>query len=505
MSTQSTTAIQGITVAPSDSGQTGLQSSYFGTLQSKADSQIGAIYNISVTPVSEASVGGFNYVWENSSLALNLGTYNYVNGRVVPGAGPAVSITDSLANDYAQLLRTITFQYSAADAQAINQAATNANSQATSVVSQYTSTYGPITSQMMTQAGVTTPIDYVINYVVAQVWSGTAAAKQLPLSLTQMEQARDLGSLLPALPASGADMLPLISTYLGALSSVLPLLNQKNNALSILRVLIANTETPSASNGGITTVDPNNGSTATHVGYTVNSAVAQIENDLANTGRTLSVSMSTSQSSSSTVQVSMSASGGFEVPVGWFLGLGGSGGASSNMYSAAGTGTSASVELTFAGFTYVPVTPVLFQEDTLTGWFNASVIGQAARNFGKDATGYTFLNPPQWNLGEGGEFGVLKGVVIANFPTVTINYQTGDWSQFSQQFEQHSSWNVSFLGIPVASFSESSYQATAQANSESGGFSVTFKPSPEILSVPDLQKQAYVIGCTVGYPGTGNL
>jgi hypothetical protein len=491
-------------LAAPDPDQTGLQSTYYTALQDSADQQIGAIYNISITPVSQASVGGFNYVWENSNLAFNLATYGYVNSRVAPDTGPAVSLNDPISTDYDALLQTVTFQYSTTDQASINAAAGNASAQATSIVSAYTAAYGPITSTMLSQSGQGNNIDYVVNYVVAQVWSGTLAASQPPLSLQAMEGARHLADLLPDMPASGAAILPTITTYLNILSGILPLQMQQMNAMWLLQQLVTATELPSTGNGGMTTVDPNSGATAVHVGYTVNTSVTAIENDLANTGRTLSITLDTSQSSSSTLQASMSGSGAFDVDSGWFMGLA-SGGASENLYSFQGTGSSASVQLTFAGFTYVPVQPAQFQQDTVTGWFSTAVLAQAAQNFQQDATGYTFTGAPQWNLGSGGNFGMITGAVIANFPTITVTYAQGNWSQFSQQFQQGSSWSTSFLGIPIANFSESTYTANAAASSSGGGFTLTFTPSQEILTVPDLQKQAYVIGATLGYPGTGTL
>jgi hypothetical protein len=491
--------------APPGPDETGLESSYYTALQQGANQQIGAIYGIDITPVSQASVGGFNYVWEDPSLKFNLATYNYVNSRVAPAAAPAASLNDPISTDYDALLQMITFQYSSTDQEAINAAVGNANAQATSIVSAYTATYGPITDDQLKTSGQPTAIDYVVNYVVAQVWSGTLDAHQPPLSLQEMEGARHLAALLPDMPASGAAMLGTITTYLNILSNVLPLQMQQMNAMWVLQQLVANTEQPTTANGGMTTVAPNGGGTAVHVGYTVNASVAGIQNDLANTGRTLSISMDTSQSSSTTLQASVAGSQSFEVDAGWFLGLQSSSGGSSNLFSFQGTGSSASVDLTFAGYTYVPVQPMQFQSDTVTGWFSTAVLAQALQNYGQDVTGYTFIGTPQWDLGAEGDFGMITGAVIANFPTISVTYAEGDWSQFSQNFQQNSSWSTSFLGIAVANFSQSTYTATAHQNGSSGGFTVTFAPSQQILTVPDLQKQAYVIGATIGYPGTGNL
>lgn len=502
MTTQ--TPIAGIPVASVNDSEADLENTYFAELQNQANQALGSIYHVSVTPISTASVGEFNYIWESPNLQFNLDTFNYINQRVVPGT-PAAQLSDPISTDYDNLLQLITFQYSQKDQQAINQAQTAANEQSTAIVSQYSSTFPPITQEMLSAAGVQTRIDYIIQYVVAQQWSGTLTSKQPPLSLTQMEQARSLSALLPYMPASGANMLSSISQYLSGLSAVLPLQQLSMNANWTLQQLKTNTEQPSSTNGGITTVNGNDGTTAEHVGYAIPSAVTAIQNDLSNTGRVITVQMAAAQSSQNTLSVSVAQSADVTVPLGWFLTMSGEESSQYNLFSFQGTGTDISISMSFKGFSWVPVGVAQFQEDTVSGWMSAQVLAQAARNQGQDITGLTFFEAPGFNLGEGGDFGMLTGVLISNFPTFTMTYEHGDYSTFQKSFQEQSSWNMSFLGIPISSFSQSLYEATSQESGTSGGFSVTFAPSAEVLNVPDLQKQAYVIGGSIAYPGTGTL
>lgn len=503
MTTQ--TPIAGIAVANANDSEADLENSYFAELQKQANQAVSSIYNVSVTPISTAGVGGFNYIWESPDLQFNQDTFNYINQRVVPGT-PAAQLSDPISTDYDHLLQRITFQYSQKDQQTINQAQTTANQQSTAIVSQYSTTYKPITQEMLSAAGVQTHIDYIIQYVVAQQWSGTLTSKQPPLSLTQMEQARNLSSLLPYVPPSGANLLPAITQYLSLLSSVLPLQQLSMNANWMLQQLKTNTEHPSSTNGGITTVNGNDGTTAEHVGYAIPVAVTAIQNDLSNTARVIQVQMAASQSSQNTLSVSVAQSADVTVPLDWFLSLsGGEESSQYNLFSFQGTGTDVSISMSFAGFSWVPVEVAQFQEDTVSGWMSAQVLAQAAQNQGQDITGLAFFEPTGFDLGAGGNFGMLTGVLISNYPTFTMTYAHGDYSTFQESFQEQSSWNVSFLGISIASFSQSRYQATSQQNSTSGGFTVTFAPSTETLNVPDLQKQAYVIGGSIAYPGTGSL
>ncbi|HET7233721.1 MAG TPA: hypothetical protein VFJ16_27170 [Longimicrobium sp.] len=502
MSIETSQALSGIHISGvrDDDDPIGFSSSYFQYLQEQANANIGAIFNITMVPLSASGSGLFRYFWQNGNLQYNPGTISYVNSRVaLSNAPPALGLNGPISSDYNALLRTINFQYSASDQQTLNAAATSANAQITSIVQQYIAVYGPITPAMMEAAKVTTMVDYVVNYVVAQQWSGTLAANQPPLSLQQMAAARDLQSLLPFMPTSGGALLPLITTYLSILTAVLPLQQLSMNNNWVLRQLLQNTEAPSANNGGIVLAPVNNNPPAMSVGYTIGSAVADIVNGLRGPN-TVSVQMSTSQSSSTTMSVNVEGSGVFQVPLDWFLDVGVGGGFQGNMFSAQGCGSSASVSLTFTGVTYVPLQPAEYDSALNKGWFSSPVLAQAFQNTGKDVTGYVFSVPPQWNLAQGGSFGMLDGVVIANFPTIQINYSEGDWSTFSRQFQQTSEWNLSFLGVPIAGASQSSFEASAEASGSQGGFTLTFGPSPELLSVPDFDKQAYVIGATVTYP-----
>lgn len=505
MATQltSTGRVQGIHMAAATPSQVSVQSAFYSALQAQANQSVGSIFGVEIAPVSQAAVGGFNYIWQNPSLAFNLGTFNYINGRVAPSVSPSVKITDPFGTDWDNILRRITFGYSNADQARINAAQTAANAQATAVVSQYSGTFTQITPEMMQKANVTTPIDYIILYVVAQQWSGTSLAKTPPLSLMAMQQARDLRALLPSMPPAGQNMLGSITKYLNALSTVLPLQQLENNALWMLQQLIDNTEQPSTTNGGVTTVDPNGGASSTHVGYTIPAAVTSIQNDLANTGRELSISMTATQVDQNTASVNVGAGAGGSVPLDWFLTLSGSASAQQNIFSFQGSGSSVSIIMRFQGYSYIPVSPNSFQADTVTGWFSAQVLSQAVKNSGQDVTGYKFVNNPGYDFGVGGDFGLLTGLLVSNFPTVSITYHAGNFSQFQQSFQEQSSFGLNFFGIPIASFSQSVYNASLQQESQQGSFTVTFAPSQEVLTVPDLQKQAYVIGASVTYPGSG--
>jgi hypothetical protein len=479
-----------------------LETSFYSELEAKANQVAGNLFKVGITPLSAGSLGGFNYIWQSGGGQFNQATYDFINSRVVPGT-PA-RLSTQFSGEYAKLLGMIAFHYSSADEQTKNKAATESNLQATAVVTQYVSTYGPITATMLKDAEAPTSIDYIIQHVVAKLWSGKAAANEPALRMNDLLQARDLSDLLPSIPPSGLNLLPTIATYLSRSAGWLPLVELQSARQNELETVRKNTNNPTLDNGGIATVDAK-GDTEVRVGYSINAAMTGIQNDLNNKGRVIKVEMTAKQSSQGTVSVSTGQSAAVSVPANWFLTLNAINQTQMDLYSVAGAGTDLSISVMFKGFSWVPIAATQYQQDTKTGWMNAQLLAEAAANQGQDKTGMAFIGDPPCNLGKGGNFGVVTGVLISNYPSFTITYKNGDYSRFEQSFQKNASWNLSFLGTAVGSYSQGAYQATLQQNGTSGGFSVTFEPSPELLTVPDLQKQAYVIGGSIAYPGTGDL
>jgi len=71
------------------------------------------------------------------------------------------------------------------------------------------------------------------------------------------------------------------------------------------------------------------------------------------------------------------------------------------------------------------------------GWFFPAPLKQAYGNIGKDVDGFKFTVPPAYNLdsiSQGGDFGILNNVLIANYPDVTITYKKADFNSFKQNW-----------------------------------------------------------------------
>jgi hypothetical protein len=496
---------------------------FYAALQQQAQNAVASFFNATIYPIQYPSQGDFNWFYQNSSQIFNQATLDYLSANVSQGSvSPnAVQLSPSAGfpNDYSQILTAIAYVLSTADTLTVNAAKLAAAVQAQAIVSDYVASFGAITPAMIATAqaavgsfAVTNSVDYVVAYALGYLWSGAQTNKTPPLTYVQMANARNLSTLLPQQPASGGTVITDVSLYLSKTQAANAILALQQNGSYLLRQMLNNTQNPSAANGGIQTVNANTGVVSTNptLAFQISPSISAISNDLLNTGRTIVIKMTTSSASGNQLNVSVQGSAGFSV--GSFLQFNVGGSSSYNMSQAAGTSASASVTMTYAGYSMVPSAPLAYNAATNTGWYSAgdpgSPINQAIQNTGQNVSGFQFVGlPSTFNLGPvsaGGNFGVLNNVLIANYPTISITYTNADFQSFKQAFQQNVSGNVSLFGfISLGSFSESTYSMNYSEGSSNSTFTVTFTGSPAVSSVPVLQQQAYVIAGAVTNPGSG--
>ena len=170
------------------------------------------------------------------------------------------------------------------------------------------------------------------------------------------------------------------------------------------------------------------------------------------------------------------------------------------MNRTSGTSETADVEIIYDGYTMVPVSPLAWQQGTNVGWYYDDPIAAALKNTMNDDTGYRFISATgsKYNLkpfDQGGNFGFLDYLLISNVPTVKITYTNADYNTFMEKWSTKVSGNLSLFGlISLGSFSAGASGSTVTKGANNSTFTVTFGPSQEILSVPQMQKTAFVIG-----------
>lgn len=479
---------------------------FYSALQAKAMAAVKDTFKSKLYPVQYPAQGDFTWDWQNANQQFNDRTYQYINALVSPGQVPgtvALSPGGGFANAYVTVLNDLVFSLSSADQATLTQAQSNASVQAGTIVSDYQNTYGTITQKQMETAGVATKQDYVVGYVLGSQWSGSTP----PLSYSQMASARNLKALLPKAPLGADQIITDVTVYLNLMQPVNGLSDQLQNGAWTLAQLKSNTQYPSAANGGIQTFDPSTGSLVPgyNAGWTIPSSVASVNNDLQNTGRTIELQMTTSQASGDSVEVSVEGQAGFSV--GSWLQFETEASGSYDMSKSSGTSTTASVSITYAGYSMVPLAPAAWQQATNSGFYYPDPIAQAVANGTQDVTGFKFLSTPPYAMDPidaGGNFGLATNLLIANYPTVTITYEHADFSKFSQSWSEKVSGNLTLFGfIKLGSFSQGAYGSSFKEGSDNESFTVTFSASPQVTSVPQNLRTAYVIGAAVQNPGAG--
>ena len=479
---------------------------FYSALQKKAMDAVKNILKSELYPIQFPSQGDFFWNYLNANQIFNRGTFDYISANVSPGdvEGTAqLSAAGGFPNNYVQVLNAIEYSLGSKNQQKLAKAQGNATTQAGTIVTDYQNTFGTITDQDLKTAGVTTKQDYVISYVLGSQWSGKG--DQEPLTYTEMANARNLKALLPKMPASGDQVVTDVTIYLNIMQPVNALSDALQNGAWILRSLKNNAQTPTDSNGGMETFNPQTGavSSADQVGYGINYAIQSITNDLQNTGRTISIGMTTSQASGGNVSVSVEGQAGFSL--GSWLKFSTSASASYDMSKVQGTSTNASVTIDYQGYSVVPVAPTAWQQATNVGWYFGDPIAQAVKNGTQDVDGFKFVTPSPYNMAafkDGGNFGMLTNLLIANYPTISITYTKADFSSFKQSWDEKVSGNLTLFGfIKLGSFSQGAYGSSYKQGSDNSTFTVTFSASPEVTSVPQNQKTAYVIGGAIANPG----
>lgn len=478
---------------------------FYSALQQKAQAAVSSIFNSPLRTIQYPSQGDFMWNWSNANQVFNSKTFDFISAVLSKGDftnSAKMSGAGGFPNAYSQLLSSITYSLSSANLAKLQAAQNNASTQSGTIISDYQTTFGPITQAMMQSANVFTKQDYVISYVMGSIWSGKGSNQ--PVTYTQMQNARNLAALMPNMPASGTQVLTDVAIYLNMMQGVLNLQDMMQNGAWILSQLKNNTNYPTANNGGMSTVNPVTGvvSPNPNVGYDINYSQASISNDLQNTSRTISLGMTTSSASGGSLNVSVEGQAGFSV--GSLLKFSVSGGATYDMSQVNGTSTDCSVSMVWKGYSMIPMAPLAWQQAVNTGWYWGDPITQAMANGQQDVDGFKFLSAPPFNLGKldnGGTFGQLTNLLIANYPTITITYRNANFSAFQQAWSEHVSGNLTLFGfISLGSFSQGAYGSSYQQGADNSTFSITFSASTQVVSVPQLQQTAYVIAGAVNTP-----
>lgn len=453
-------------------------------LKKQANNIFSSVLNTPLSALTITDKGNFPYYWQNpTNLTFNAKTYDWISSNLKANTTPA-QLDQVFTNYFIQALSKIVYTLSQSDTALLNQAQQNATNQQMALLTSWRQAYGSIPPATQTMQ----PIDIIMS-TIATTWASPAT------NLYQIQQSTNLNALLNNTPASGQPILPVLANYLNALGSSVGLQNNVTMNRSYLATALSNVQKGTTTNGGLLL---DNGTTVPS--FQVANQTSDIINGLKNTSQAVSLSMEVNRETSDRFTVSANGSTGFSIPILDFLTVGVKANASYFSDSLATTQNKISVSMSFTGATLVNFGPALFNMATGLNWSWFQPIQEAIANGTNDVTGFKFSPNPGIDFSKNGPFGLLSGVAISNYPTITIKVTSSDYQSIQKTFQQSSSVSVSFLGIPLGSASESTYSSSTSVDSSSSSITITLNPPQDIIAGTSVNSLGWVLGAVVNYP-----
>lgn len=452
-------------------------------LKSKANSVLAAA--LGSTPLDAfaiTSLGNFPYNWQDTLnvTKFNALTYNWISSNLKAGATP-LQLDGSFTNLYIQAITAISWSLSKSDQALLNNAANAATVQAAAVQNAWIAAFGSLPPG-------TNPISDIAG-IIATTWASQ------PTTLQAIQNSLSLSDLLDLTPAAGQPVLPVFVNWLNAIGSQLSLQNSVSMNNGYLRRARQAAQQATTTNGGLAL---NNGTTVP--AYQVANQVADIQNAL-QTGSPVTMSMTVTRSTTDEFTVSVEGKTGFSIPVLDFLSIGIGGNANYFSSDLATTDNETTVEMSFPGVNLVNFGPVPFQQTgTSLSWYWMDPIVQAIKNGTSDVSGFKFSPVPPIDFSSSGPFGFVMGAAISGYPTITITIKSASYSKIQKTFQQTVSSSVSFLGIELASASESTYSNNVVVDAANSTVTITLSPPQSLVAGTVNASQAWVLGVQANYP-----
>ena len=357
-------------------------------------------------PLSTAGLGGFPYYWQDpATLQFNADTYRWIISAVNGGANPA-QLSGLFPNRCITALGSISYSLSNAEQQRLASASADIQIAQADLLTAWKAAFG---STWDGEAG--RPIDVVVE-TIAKTWANPAT------DLKSLVSASDLAAFLPRAPAEAktGGILPVLKAYLAAIAVAdrwLDMVSRQNGFLQRARAAL---QIPTRQNGGLTL---NNGSIVP--AYRVETPLSSILRGLSNQNASLDAGFIAQRNSSSSISVAYNNEKPEVGDPTSFLALETGAGEELIGTAIAAAGKPVSIAARFEGVTRVSFAPMFFDTATLRGWFWTKAIEQAVKQAGPGAGGFGFSPKPPIDFSPQGQFGWLTGLVIARYPSLSID------------------------------------------------------------------------------------
>lgn len=470
-----------------------IKDAFYKGLRTKADGAVKAALNVqSWTPVDSAGMGDLHWFWNNTGT-FNTATWDQFNNvlQYNPDGYLQTTAGAALNTGLFNLYNAMAYELSSEDTQKLNAANQQAQAILNTVVSDYTSLFGALPADKLTPGAK-------LQYITDQIMSWGDA----DLKLSTFRQSTNPTSLLPDAPLGTGQLISDFMSYLTQTEAAASV----QNAVASYNAQIAQCKknlspTPTTAKPGWMNAMDVNGNASILPFLTIAEPTDALKNALDADGNGFSISMSVTKIDQQTSSVSVEGSAGV---AGWidFFHISAGANVSYNAFSFDQSVTQVDLQLSYKGVT--KFTPQLsasaYDIGTGTGWWNPKLVQDAA-NHKDGVSGVAFTTPQHYNFAKDGDFGVLDVLAISQLPTITMVFHNATEESFSKHFSEETSWNVSFLGISLASGSQSYTSSEYKYNKQEGTVTVTMAPPPVVTPGNLMTAQAYVIGANCAWPG----
>ncbi len=449
------------------------QQAFIDSIQSKASqclaTQLDGAFSMVIYP------SGFNYgITYGNSVYYNRATLQDIDTLLSAASNGQLDLTgQGFSSLYAQVMQGVTFSFSQQDTATMNKQDTAASAQIASIVTEFSNAGGTYTNPL--------PLGGKLQYIFNQLIKTYVSLDKLPDGLNALRNA--------------------IASYKALAADSYALHNRFYAANARIAAALANTVTPTASNGG-QQVD----ATSYYVGFTPNKlpTVNQLIGGLNTAGNAVSVQISLSSFSSTTSKLSIAGGTSFDVPIADILDISVNGSASYDLSRYASSSSSVTMDINYPGVTLFASTPSVLSPDNSTGWYANDILHEVAAKTGQDATGYV-LQGHEYDVnelfGSGKAFSRLKTFVISEQPTISLTFTGADAHKITSDLQVNASVKATLLGMFTLGSASGSYSVQKVDSDEaSGSVKVTFGPPQASGTIPLQQQVAYVLGGVVSYP-----
>jgi len=455
------------------------QKAFVDAIEKKVNEQLGSQLDGTFQMVNYPS--GFNYgITYGNNAYYNKATLQDIDTLLGTSSSGGLELTGGgFSGYYLRLLGTdpntgVTFSFSSADEEIINEQDTASQSQIASVLTEFENAGGTYSDPLPKIGG---KLQDVINQLTKEYGS----LDKIPDTLNSLRNA--------------------IVTYKSQAADSYALHNKFYSANNYLNAAKEHAKNPNAENGGMQ-VDK----TSFYVGYTPEKlpTTNQLLGWLKQESNKITVNISVSHFDSTATQFSIDGGIGGTIPIADLFNIKIGASASYNLSKYTSSSSSMTMSITYSGLANFSSSPSRVSNDDTEGWYANDILSEIVKNTGKDATGYK-LQGSEYNIadtfGVGKKFSRLKTFVISQQPQISITFKGADTSKIVQDFQQNASVSVNLFGfIPIGHVSESYKVHKVDTNSQAGSVTLTLGGPAVSGTIPLQQQVAYVIGGVASYP-----